>query len=210
MLCLTIRRRLLTYCFGLFFGLAFCFFCGSSFSYATNGPSVTFEQGVSYRNTPTSIFPDCDSSCIRSYSFVKIEVSSVSYDYNPVRFYFYNNNQNYYFFVSYNNPVQYVSIYSETEKILLQQNTTPTSTFTLTLVDSVIPAPSGSLSITENGTFDVTSYSEAVVDVSQEVIPGDYHDDLIMINNSILICAGTCLVIYFFYCIYRMIIRSVS
>lgn len=68
--------------------------------------------------------------------------------------------------------------------------------------------PSGSLSIVQNGTYDVTDYSEAVVNVPAEVIQGDYHDDLVSINNSILICAAVCLVIYFFYCIYRMIIKN--
>ena len=70
--------------------------------------------------------------------------------------------------------------------------------------------PSGSLSITENGTYDVINYAEVVVDIptSSGGGGGNYHDDLVAINNSILICAATCLVLYFFYCIYRMIIKS--
>ena len=67
---------------------------------------------------------------------------------------------------------------------------------------------SGSLSISENGTYDVTNYAEAVVDVPVQVIQGDYHDDLTSINQSILICGAVLLVLYFFYCIYRMIIKS--
>lgn len=67
---------------------------------------------------------------------------------------------------------------------------------------------SGSLSITENGTYNVFSYSEVVVDVSPEIIQGDYHDDLVSINKSILICGSVCLIIYFFYCIYRMLLRG--
>lgn len=66
-------------------------------------------------------------------------------------------------------------------------------------------SPSGSINITENGTYDVTNYSEAIVDIPP--IYGDYHNDLISINNSILICGAILLVLYFFYCIYRMIIK---
>ncbi len=72
--------------------------------------------------------------------------------------------------------------------------------------------PSGSIELTENGTYDVSQYAEAVVNVPETDCPpgtgGNYHEDLVAINNSIMICAATCLVIYFFYCIYRMIIKN--
>lgn len=77
---------------------------------------------------------------------------------------------------------------------------------TYTLTNSFGVSPSGSISLTENGTYDVSQYAEAVVDVPPEVVQGDYHDDLISINNSILIVAAVGLVIYFFYAIYRMIL----
>lgn len=66
----------------------------------------------------------------------------------------------------------------------------------------------GTINISENGEYDVSSFAIANVNVPPESIPGDYHDDLININNSILVCGAILLVIYFFYCIYRMIIRS--
>lgn len=68
--------------------------------------------------------------------------------------------------------------------------------------------PTGNIDITSNGTYDVTNYAQATVNVPAEIIQGDYHDDLVAINNSILICAAVCLVIYFFYCIYRLIIKN--
>lgn len=84
-----------------------------------------------------------------------------------------------------------------------------TRTVTITLTESVIPnAPSGSITLTENGTYDVTSYAEAVVDVPETIVPGDYHDDLTSIRNVIIVCAGVVLVLYFFYCIYGMIIPT--
>ena len=66
--------------------------------------------------------------------------------------------------------------------------------------------PSGSLSITENGTYDVTNYVTAVVDVPPVVEEGDYHDDLVAINNTIMIVPAVGLVIYFFYAIYKMLL----
>lgn len=68
--------------------------------------------------------------------------------------------------------------------------------------------PSGNLDITENGTYDVSSYAQATVDVPPQTVEGDYHDDLQLINNSILISAATILVVYFFFCIYRLIIKG--
>ena len=46
------------------------------------------------------------------------------------------------------------------------------------------------------------------VNVENEVIYGDYHDDLVSINNTIMIGCAIPLVIYFFYCIYRMLLKG--
>lgn len=79
---------------------------------------------------------------------------------------------------------------------------------TITLSESFGSLPSGNLDISSNGLFDVSSFATVTVDVPAEVVQGDYHDDLSNINNSIIICAGVLLVLYFFYCIYRLIIRN--
>lgn len=79
---------------------------------------------------------------------------------------------------------------------------------TITITLGTGGAPSGSITLTENGTYDVTSYAEAVVDVPATIVPGDYHDDLISIRNVIIIGASVILVLYFFYCIYGIIIPT--
>lgn len=87
------------------------------------------------------------------------------------------------------------------------------SSFTLSISDSFSSSdcpvsPSGDISIISNGTYDVSSYATATVDVPAEVIQGDYHDDLVNINQSIIVCGAILLVLYFFYCIYRLIIKN--
>ena len=80
----------------------------------------------------------------------------------------------------------------------LPSDTTISITLTDTLPSSCPPAPSGDLAISQNGTYDVSQYATATVSVSGEVIQGDYHDDLVSINNSIIIACAVPLVIYFF------------
>lgn len=66
---------------------------------------------------------------------------------------------------------------------------------------------SGSLSITENGTYDVTNYSEVVVNVPVEV-NSDTVSAINGVQQAVITGVATLLVLYFFYCIYRLIIRN--
>ena len=84
------------------------------------------------------------------------------------------------------------------------------NTFSYTLTNSLGSLPSGSITLSENGTFDVSSYAEAVVNVPPTVIQGDYHDDLVNVKHALYIGVASLFVIYFFYCIYRMIIKGVK
>lgn len=80
--------------------------------------------------------------------------------------------------------------------------------------------PSGSLSITENGTYDVKQYASVDVNVSCPDVSecpenpggssgGGLTDEQIQgITNAIFAIPATMLVLYFFYCIYRMIMKS--
>lgn len=83
----------------------------------------------------------------------------------------------------------------------------PSVTFDFYTISSGV-LPSGSISISQNGTYDVSSYSEAIVNIPESIIYGDYHDDLLQINHSIIIGCAVILCIYFFYCIYRMLLKG--
>lgn len=83
-------------------------------------------------------------------------------------------------------------------------------TYTYTFTNSLGSLPSGSITLSENGSYDVSSYAEAVVDVPPSVVQGDYHDDLVNVKHAIYIGIASLFVIYFFYCIYRMIIKGVK
>ena len=66
--------------------------------------------------------------------------------------------------------------------------------------------PSGSINLSSNGTYDVSSYAEAVVDVPP--VPGDYHDDLINLNNTLVLVPAVALVIFLLYLLNRIIIKG--
>lgn len=82
-----------------------------------------------------------------------------------------------------------------------------TSSAVITLSDSSpFSSPSGSITLSSNGTFDVSSYSEAVVDVPP--IPGDYHSDLVSLNNTLVLVPAVALVIFLLYLLNRIFIKG--
>lgn len=182
--------------------------------------SYTFTSNTSVSaNTP--VFPDCTSSdCLSQFRYITT--------FTDPDFSFGNNDRDCFYKTTTVNSTSTLrnsficSGFSSSIQIAVRDSSgiasfvfdgsyTIPSGVTFVLSDSFpsfSSAPSGSLNITENGTYDVSSYAEAVVDVPASVIQGDYHDDLTSINQSILICGAVLLVLYFFYCIYRMIIKS--
>ena len=85
-------------------------------------------------------------------------------------------------------------------------------TVLISTVDSIgsacpsCPVIDGTLSITDNGTFDVSSYQYASVDVPP--VPGDYDDEFNGLIVAIYTCGAVVIMLYFFYMIYGALIRS--
>lgn len=204
---------LVTFFSGFFFSLLFSF-CFISNSYAADDISVIHNSAVSW----TDIFPSCTNSCLDDYSYLLYSYSG-SIGYSQFNIYVRSNGSQ---VINTSLSSSYPSWADGTFNVfiplpfngqpnnLLQfaSNFTFNVPITFTLTNSIGSSPSGTINISENGTFDVTSYSEAIVNVAAEVIEGDYHNDLVNIYHAIIMCAGVCLVLYFFYCIYRMIIKS--
>lgn len=199
MRCLKIPRRYLIYCFGFLLSLFFTFYFCSSSSFAVSDLVIT-------SSTSSEI---CDSCYDSGYRFATLYFDSVSDSSSyssisiiPPGFSIARFSRIYPNVSSVTFPIEsgtrFMSISFGTSGRLVFSSDPPFSS----------SVPSGSLSITENGTYDVSSYAEAVVDVPNQIIQGDYHDDLTTINQSILICGAILLVIYFFYAIYRMIMRG--
>lgn len=196
------------------FLLAFCSLVGaSSPAFAVSDISVTYDSSNSLSDWD-NVFPNCTGHCLDDYHYLIVSASNNNslWDFNGLRFRYDGSsvlNQ-----TSFSTPLSTLIFelpYDGHNYNLLEfyyPNTYDISV-TYTLTESLSPgSPTGSITLTENGTYDVTQYSEAIVDVPPTIEPGDYHDDLVSIKHAIIICASVVLVIYFFYCIYRIIIKA--
>lgn len=200
MKCLKIPRHYLIYCFSFFAMFLFSLLFFSSSSYAVS--DLVF--------TSTTSNP-CNGNCYElGYRYLIYDnpnYMSASFQ-SCVRLSFsYVNNSWSQYIQSFSKHI--VAELPSDGYLLASIQITSNTSCVVTLSDSPgfsSDSPSGSLSISSNGTYDVTNYSEAVVDVPP--VLGDYHDDLVSIKISIIMCAGVLLVLYFFYCIYRLLIKS--
>lgn len=177
---------------------------------------------ATYTSVPSewsNVFPTCTSDCLNDYQYLIVEINSPIYDLTSIRSFFYIR-----FDGSYNNifSISMSSLYSiyklpfngSPNNYLQFRNNLPSDLFTggitFTLTDSLGgSSPSGSLSITENGTYDVSSYAEAVVNIPAEVVPGDYHNDIQEVKQAIILVPAVLLVVYFLWAIYKMIMGGV-
>lgn len=211
------KCKRLTIFSGLLLSLFFSFSLSSD-TFAIDDISVIIDSSSSF-NRGDPVFPDCDSSCFSQYSYFKVDVlSSVLYSSSDIRFILvtpgYSNKQ--IFLPSFTSS--YVALSSDISNILFYSiSVTSEFSYRLSLSDSLPGSscpepevPTGNLDIIENGQYDVTNYATATVNVPQESSETPYDNKFDQIIQAIYVCAGTMLVIYFFYCIYRMIIKGVK
>lgn len=181
-----------TFSFLFLFCMLFSFLFINNVS-AVSDLTVTYNQGDTISNWD-DVFPNCDSTCLADYSYLIVEQPIVS-DLNPsLRLQFVVNNNSYSInpsfsrlpFVIFNTP--FVPNYVNYVKFSNSPVSTFSSSVTFTLTESYSSCPP--------------------IEPCPEIPESPYHNDLIDIKHSIYVCAGVLLVLYFFYCIYRMIIKT--
>lgn len=202
----------------ILFSVFFSFVSVSS-SYALNDISHTFLANELV-SANTVIFPDCDIDCLSEYNYFIISAPGYNSNFNStLNLHFgsgnYCGNVSLYLVNSLYYPDQFMRQGCDSSGFLsIPSAWRPSSNVIFTFSDSLPgtdcpDSPSGVISIIENGTYDVSNYSSADVNVPVTVISETPYDDkLIAIKNAILIIPATLLVIYFFYCIYRLIIKN--
>lgn len=186
--------------------------------YAIDDLSISVSTSDS---VPITLFPNCDQSCYSSFSYLVVDISSGINIGSPSIFtlQFRDSIDHYLHAASFNGVIS-SSIYSLSDGYydFSYRGSYNASIFdiTFTLTNSLPgnecpepDVPTGSLSIDQNGTYDVTDYSEAVVNVPQ-VSDTPYNEKLDEIKMAILLVPAVLLLIYFFYCIYRMLIKGGS
>ena len=207
------RWRFPIFVFSVLFAFVFGLFITTGDTYAVSDISVSYTQGQSVSSW-SNIFSDCTGSCLGQYRYLVIDIPGALSA---------NDSNSFYILVNYSGSTILKSIsqniifaiyelpFDGSSTNLLQWRNSYSFSYDITVTltaDYQSGVPFGNIDITENGQYDVTNYATATVNIPAEVIQGDYHDDLVSINNSIIICAAVCLVLYFFYCIYRLIIRN--
>lgn len=212
-----------TFCLVFVPALFFCFFLGTNNTFATSY-SYTFDSNAQASQILCQYNASGVSSC-DDYSYIRFDsnfttIGSIRVRYSSDT----STNQD----CSSSSSLNYSQSFAWSSDIIFKLPhvcsisfgdaytwSTSSGSLTITLYDSDIfspsscpDLPSATLNISENGTYDVSSYAQAVVDIPPETVYGDYHDDLLSIKHSIYVCGAIVLVLYFFYCIYRMIIKS--
>lgn len=214
------NKKCVRYLFSVFFALlVFCFtsliLTQENNALAVSDISITYTANQSVSDW-SDLFPNCSGSCLAQYKYLIVSgISLLNTTTSPMYINLYTrwNDSNIYgltlsansSFSIYELPFTLASSYN-----LLQFHGGFTfyNDVTFTLTESYQSgSPSGSITLTQNGTYDVTSYAEAVVDVPPEVLPGDYDDEFSNVVTAIYICGASVIMLYFFYIIYGIIIK---
>lgn len=171
----------------------------SSPSYAIEDKSITYPQGHQYVDWD-NIFPDCYDACLSQYKYLKVETSgypSTGYS-ESVNFRLRNEysgaGSNWNFLLFYKTMPVIISLNMPDNfqygVLSFMNSGTLKESLTFTLMEDYQDCPE--------------------VEPCPEVPENPYDDKLDKIIQAIYVVAGTLLVIYFFYCIYRMIIKPLG